>query len=874
MTKRKRWILMLPFMMLGLLVLYIAGNFLCLDFMVDWWWYKSLNLESYFILQTLYPYIVFSGATGLFFMIFFANFFVASRYLGTVTIFQAGSDKSGRNPYQKLIAMIQSGSLKFYTPLALVLTIPITIPFFNQWEEVLLWLYAPKAKLVDPLFHNDISYYFFSLPVYEVIQSRLILVFLLLLLATLGLYLAESYLLSKDGTKRPLPTGSRIHLASLTVLVFMIQVWGLALQRYELLYVNTHEPLYFGPGYVETHFNLPMIWAVIFFYICTGALLAIYFMKRNRKIIIVMMISTICLCLSYGLKGSHWIPHKIEEWIVKSNEVKFEKRNIAHNIEATLDAFDLHKIETKEYPIKATSNILDDPQVKDSLRNIPVWDRSLLHNVYTQLQTIRNFYEFSPVDVDRYTVADLHQQVYLAARELKVDKLPHSAGKKWVNRRLIYTHGYGAVMTPASQKGDQVLTWFVKNMPLESDFGFRIMQPKIYYGLGSFEDDDFVIAPTEQSEIDHSNQNAAIHYDGHGGIPINGTIPYFSYFLRKAMLSAYFKDKQIFLTTNTNENSRILFRRNIKKSIQRIAPFLKFDRDPYLVVTYNKLFWVHDAYTISDRYPYASYNDKDNKDKFNYIRNSVKITVDAYNGDIACYLTDLHDPIARAYARMYPGLLLAKDKMPVGVQKHLRYPKEIFEIQMSIYAKYHQTVPEQYFNLKDTWEFAHSGGDGMLSYYLTLTLPGREEHEFLLVSPMCPIGRDNLRSLVVAGCENDNYGKIVVYSFPKGIQIYGPAQINALFDQDTYVAQELTLWDQAGSEVIRGRTILLPLANRVLYIQPVYLRSAPEKGPKIQIPELKRIIISEGTVVVMDATLEGAIQQLEKKLQKRSQSET
>ncbi|MCF8095827.1 MAG: UPF0182 family protein, partial [Desulfobacteraceae bacterium] len=480
-------------------------------------------------------------------------------------------------------------------------------------------------------------------------------------------------------------------------------------------------------------------------------------------------------------------------------------------------------------------------------------------DVYDQLQSIRPYYDFTGVDVDRYNVENRRQQVNLAAREINLDKLA-GTGKNWINRHLQYTHGYGLVMTPAAQSGEELMRWFIKGIKPESKFGLSVSRPGIYFGL---EDLDYIIAPNDAGEMDYPQGDsfAGTDYDGKAGIPVDSIF-------RKLLFSIYFGDRNILFTTKTNRDSKILFRRNIKEAIGHLTPYFKLDSDPYLVATKESLFWIQDAYTRSGWYPNAEPYDNDNG--YNYIRSSVKIVVDAYNGTVDYYISDVKDPLISTYRRIYPGLLKPMKDMPSELKSHIRYPKDIFEIQTDIYKKYHQKDPKTFYRGEDLWEFAHQtekevreiGSQSMRAYYLTLNLikEDKEENEpeFLLISPMSPKNRPNLRSLVIAGCNETNYGEFYVYSFPKGMQVYGPSQISALVDQDPKIAEQLTLWDQAGSEVKRGRMIILPIADVVFYIQPVYLSASAE----LKIPQLQRLIVTQGDVVAMDISLEKAFDKI------------
>jgi uncharacterized membrane protein (UPF0182 family) len=475
-----------------------------------------------------------------------------------------------------------------------------------------------------------------------------------------------------------------------------------------------------------------------------------------------------------------------------------------------------------------------------------------LQPVLEQLQELRSYYTFSTVTVDRYTIEDKYAQVFLAPRELDYRNLPGDADN-WINRHLTYTHGFGAAMTPANQSGGGPMVWFMQGIPIRSDYGLTIEQPGIYYGLQSV---PYVVAPNSTGEMDFpkGNDNVTNNYQGKGGVPVSSLI-------RRLVFAWYFKDRNLFFTTRMTDSSKILLRRNIVERIQRLTPFLMLDGTPYMVTTPRGIFWIQDAYTTSNWYPEAAPTER-NGSRFNYIRNSVKIVVDAYNGTLNYYIFDRKDPIVRAYSRIYPGLFRDKADMPSDIRKHVRYPRDLFDIQMRIYAKYHQTDPKVYYQAEDVWDYAdeihQSTVEPMKPYYLTLNLFQPDRLDFLLLVPMIPKGRNNLRAMAVAGCDGPNYGKIIVYQFPKGELVLSPTQIFAIINEEPKIAEQFTLWDQAGSEVIRGRVIILPIGRSIFYIQPVYLKSSS----RLQIPELQRIIVSEGQLAVMGASLDDAYKNL------------
>lgn len=847
----KRWLLILGAGIVGLNIILLAASFFSVNLLVDFWWFDSLGYGFYFLQRLFYRYVVLILVTLFFFLVFFLNFWVASRYLGTTE--SPSEDNKSDRVNKDLLQMFRTGSMRVYSPLSVLLGILVAWPLFEQWEKFLLYIFGPSMGVKDPVFSKDISYYLFSYPIYTLIQRRLLLAFFLLLAAMLLLYWLEKRLLSQQDQN--IPAGAKRHLSILILIIFFIEIWHYALQAYGLLYSSNHQTLFFGPGFVEMWITFPLICQTFIFLMGTAFSL-IFFIHKHKGLKVLIAFAVLFL-LSFGARYSPFLPNLVEKYIVKPNEISREKPFIIRNIESTLAAYNLTDVETRDFsPERVPTNLLDSPTIKAELRNIPVWDGELLEDVYNQLQKLRTYYDFAPVDVGRYTVNNNYQQVFLAARELDQKQLPEGA-RNWVNQHLTYTHGYGAVMTPASQGGDEPLTWFLHGIPPISDYGFSIEQPGIYHGLGTY---NYSIAPNDAGEFDYpkGNTNALTNYTGTGGVPLASIF-------KKLLFSYYFMDRDIFFTTKTNRNSRILFRQNIVERIKTLTPYFLLDKDPYLVVTKKNLFWIQDAYVTSSMYPYAApYSTIDGQ--FNYIRNSVKIVVDAYNGTVDYYVFDLKDPIIQAYRYIYPGVFKSKESMPSDLLQQTRYPRDLFDIQMSIYAKYQQRDPEVFYQQEDMWEPAKTYQGKEVSsikpYYLTLDLIDPKRFDFLLLAPMSPKGRDNLRALALAGCDPPYYGKIIVYNFPKGELIYGPPQISALINQDTTIAQQFTLWDQIGSRVALGKMIILPVGKVIIYIQPVYLKASAE----LKIPELKRLIMSQGQIVVMERSLEDAYAKLQERI--------
>ncbi|MFH0725804.1 MAG: UPF0182 family protein [Pseudomonadota bacterium] len=825
--------------------LFLISSFLTIDFMVDYWWFDSLGYAFYFLQRLLYRYLVFLGVTALFFCIFFLNFWVASRYLGT-----GGSQdedlKLKSKAYRKVLGMFRTGSMLVYTPVSLLLAIVIALPLFEHWEAFLLFVFGPKAAILDPVYGKDISYYLFSFPIYSLLQKRIVISFAVLSAGVFFLYWLEHRLLKAQ--EQGLQEGAKIHICFLILAVFVIEIWDFFLQRYGLLYTSIYEPLFSGPGYTEMRIILPFIYACIFLLAVT-AISVVYFILTRRGIRTVI-ISAILFSLALGARYSEMLPKAANDYWVNPNAISKQTPYLLNNIDATLSAYNLKGVETRQITPAVVPEGIDEKMVQGIFRNIPVWDGELLNDVYEQLQELRTYYDFTKVDVSHYNVWGNNQQVFLAVREMNTAELPKGA-RNWVNDHLVYTHGYGAVMTPAGQGGDEPMTWFLKGIPLESEFGFKIEQPAVYFGM--LENYPYVIVPNDAGEFGYpkGDVNVTENYDGSEGVFINSAF-------RKLMFAYFLKDTDIFFTAKTNEKSRILFRRNIQERVRAITPYISLDHDPYAIVTPGNLYWIQDGYTTSPYYPNSAYHGAGN-DRINYIRNSVKIVVNAYNGKVDYYIFDPHDPIINAYRRMYPGLFKDESQMPPEIRSQVKYPQDIFDIQMSIYAKYHQTDPEVFYQQEDVWdigipEFSAEKQRANRSYYLTLDMIDPLRFDFVLVSPIMPKGRANLRAMALAGSDASSYGKLIVYSFPKGELVYGPAQINSLINQDTMVSQQFTLWDQVGSQVARGNMIIFPIGKMLVYIQPVYLKSSTS----LKIPELKRLIMTQGQVVVMEKSLEEA----------------
>jgi uncharacterized membrane protein (UPF0182 family) len=483
---------------------------------------------------------------------------------------------------------------------------------------------------------------------------------------------------------------------------------------------------------------------------------------------------------------------------------------------------------------------------QSTIDNIRIWDHRPLSQTFRQLQQIRTYYSFSDVDVDRYWINGDYRQVILAARELSTDSA--AIGTSWVNRHLQYTHGYGLAMCLAAEKDDQGGPVFtVEDLPPRGSPDLKISRPEIYYGADMT---NYQIVPTGLKEFDYpqGDQNVYTNYTGHGGILLDS-------FWKKLLLAWHQFDMSIVLSSYLSPQSRIQLWRPVQQRVAQLAPFLRLDRDPYLVIDQGRLFWIQDAYTVADGFPYS----EPTNDGFSYIRNSVKVVVDAYEGDVRFYVVDPQDPLLRVYRAALPTLFRSLDEMSAGLRQHLRYPRDLFEVQADKFNTYHMTIPQVLYNREDVWASPQEkfGGETvpMEPYYVLMKLPGEDRLQFLLMTPLTPRNRDNMIAWIAARSDFPGYGEMLVYKLSKDNLVLGPLQIEATIDQDTTISRQLTLWDQRGSHVIRGNLLVIPIDQSFLYVEPVFLLA---EGTNI--PQLKRVIVGDGSRLAMEPTLPDAIQ--------------
>lgn len=830
-----------------LVALVVLASVLGIEYLVDIWWFDALGYGFYYWQRMLYRYVVFAVVVISFFLIFFINLWIAARFLKKRPV---GQDDSGQSRHRRLFKKFQTGSKWFYGLLSLILSIPIGLPLFRQWERFLFYVFGGNMGVTDPYLGKDVAFFLFSFPIYSLIQSRLLLATAVLTVGLVGLYLVKNHLLQRHLLE--FSRGAKWHLSLMILAIFGIGIWDFMLQRYALVYDISHQELFFGPGYVQMRVVLPLIWACMATLVAVvGSLIVVIHLRKGYKTCISFVL---IFLIALALRHTDFVPRMVQTYVVKPNEIEKESPYIGKHVQATLNAYNLKNLQIRNFTHERFPT--DAAAVDEVLRNIPVWDADTLADVFHQLQELRTYYFFPLVSVGRYNVQGRQQQVFLSPREIEFSNLPGGA-RNWINEHLTYTHGFGVVMTPASRVSGDTMTWYLHNIPPESQYGLTIEQPRIYYGMGKY---TYSIVPNRTGEMDYpkGEANVTTNYSGQGGVRISSLF-------RKFLFAYHLKNRNIFFSTKITDQSKVLFRRNIMERIHHLAPYLKLDQTPYVAVTSKGIYWIVDGYTISDSYP-ASAPHTAQDQSFNYIRNAAKIVVDAHHGSINLYIYDENDPIIKAYDNIYPGLFKSKDQLPEELRAHVRYPKDLFDIQMRIYAKYHQTDPQVFYQQEDLWTFAEalegSNTVPLRPYYVTLDLIESGKMDYMLLLPMFPKNRDNLRAMAIAGCDPDNYGKLIIYNFPKGELVYGPAQIDALINQDPDIAKQFTLWDQAGSQIVRGKMIILTLGNSVLFIQPVYLKATS----RVKIPELQRIIMSEGEEVVMEESIQKAYAELQRRV--------
>jgi uncharacterized membrane protein (UPF0182 family) len=740
--------------------------------------------------------------------------------------------------------------------LSIVIACVTGLSLMADWPTLALFWYAPHAtgSVADPIFGKPLNFYLFTLPAWQLVNSWLLTLAIavcVVALLFLGITSGTRSLTKRQITYGPSPWRGLSIAVSFLLLVLAMTVY---VDRFQLLL--EHHTIFDGATYTDAHITVHGL-LIVCVALVFGAAISGYNACRysvGRWIVAAILPAIICYG-AFGVVG--WY---VGSFIVKPNELVREGPFIAHNIEMTRQAYGLNRFAQREFPAETTVAAADPANNQPTLQNIRLWDWHALQDTLRQVQEIRTYYDFPDIDIDRYSIDGTTRQVMLAARELNVDKLPISS-RNWINEKLIYTHGYGVTMNPVNGFTPEGLpTLLLSNMPVQSTVpGLNVTRPEIYFGELTNTD---VYVKTRQQEFDYpeGQNNNLTSYQGTGGIALGG-------FLRRVILAIDRDDLgKLPFSDDVNAQSRLLMRRNIRERVATLAPFLTFDQDPYMVVGDDgRLSWIMDAFTTSDNYPYSThYNLGDNS--VNYMRNSVKVVVDAYNGATTFYVFDSEDPILATYRRIFPALFKDASSMPADLLRHVRYPEALFKLQSEVYGLYHMTNPEVFFNREDLWTVAtETGTDSngqqtvqmMQPNFVLMKLPGGAGEEFVEILPFTPANRNNLIGWIAGRCDGAAYGTAVVYDFPKTRLIDGPQQIEARIDQNAQLSGQLTLWNQQGSHVLRGSLLVIPSGRALLYAEPIYLQA--QQSP---MPELRLVVLALQDKLAYGTTFQAALRSL------------
>ncbi len=834
---------------LGLLLLFLIP--FAAARLTDWLWYREIGFERVFFTKIIAQWAL-GIPTGLLALaVIYGNARIALR--GTPQIVQAPVNRfrEGVDFREVLQAVVSRGVRWLTLPAAALLAFFVALGAAGQWRTVLAAANATPFGTTDPVFGRDIGYYVFTLPAIELVTGLLfgvLMLTLFIVVLPIRLFRGEVERTPRGFVVRP---SAQPQLAVLLGVLLIITAVRIYFVRVPGLLFGNHLPLS-GANYVDLHTRLPALY-VLAVAALVGAGLIIWGGLRGRLVPVGFRVAIGYMVV---VVAGALIPAAYQRLVVQPNELARETPQILHHIRATRQAWGLEGIEDRELgtDTRLTPEII--ARNRATIDNVRLWDREPLLQTFGQIQSIRTYYDFVAVDDDRYRIGGQIRQVMLSARELNTASLPT---RGFINEHLTYTHGMGVTLGPSNAvtaEGLPVL--FIKDLPPASSIpDLRIARPQIYYGEIS---NDFVLAPSRQREFDYpaGEGDAAAYssYDGSGGVPVGS-------FLRRLLYAIRFGSLNIVLSADLTERTRILYYRDVQERAARALPFLLFDRDPYLVITDDgRLVWLLDGYTVSERYPYS----RPATGGVNYMRNSVKVTVDAYHGSVRAYLAEPNDPIIRTLSRIYPGLLHPIDSLPADLRAHVRYPEDLFRMQTSLFATYHMANPETFYHREDQWQIPNvpnTGGRGASDpragaeaflRHMVMRLPGERDPEFILMRPFTPRQKDNLAAWMVARNDGANYGKLAVYRFPRQSLVFGPNQIVNRINQDTDVARQITLWDQRGSEVVRGELLVLPIEGALIYVQPLYLRA---QGGRI--PELKRVVAAHEGRVSMAGTLDSAL---------------
>lgn len=804
----------------------------------DWLWFGEVGYRRVFWVPLLSRIGVTLVVGGALFLLLVANLRAVLRRPELPDVIDLEfTDRRGRRIYRRAVS--RSGSWWLIVVLLATIAFLAGVAASTRWPMFQQFVHARPFGVSDPLFGKDVGFFVFRLPVYQFVEAWLFTWLVVIFLVVTAVYYFSYSGLMLRGIGA-VPEQVRAHLSLLAGLILLVRGWGFWLDGFGLEY--SQRGAIFGATYTDVHAVLPALRLLTVLFVISGLLLLANVRLRTLR----LALGTVLVIAAAWAVGLGVYPRLVQQLRVGPNELTVETPYIQHGIASTLRAFSLDRVRELEFQPEAVT-----PEVvarnRATLENVRLWDYRPLLSAYRQLQALRQYYIFGDVDIDRYRIEGFQRQVMLAARELESGRLTPQA-RTWVNEHLAYTHGYGLVMSPVNRVSEEGMPeFFIKDIPPVTVPGLAVAEPRIYFGEHT---DRYVVVTTRVQELDYPRGDANVYttYAGRGGIPLT---PW-----RRLAFAYRFGDLRLLLSRDITGASRMLFAQALAQRMRRIAPFLSYDRDPYLILADGRLKWIVDAYTTSDRYPYAT-----PFAGINYIRNSVKIVIDAYDGTVDFYRADPTDPVAASFAAIFPELFRPMATMPASIAAHLRYPVDLFEIQAHVYTTFHMRDPRVYYNREDVWAIPNElFGDQTVPvepYYVTMRLSIGERPEFILILPFSPANRDNMIAWMAARNDAPSYGELVVYRFPKDRLAFGPMQVESRINQDPVISQQLTLWNQQGSSVIRGNLLVIPMENALMYVEPLFLQAV-----RSQLPELKRVIVATGPRIVMEETLDASLARL------------
>ncbi len=843
-SRRPRWLLVA----VAVVVIILLGGRTWLSYYIDALWFGALGYGDVFWKTLSIQSAVFLAFAAATFVILYGTFLALQwAYLSDLpighTIWIGGQPL--RLPVEPILRLIAIAA-------SLLIGLASGAVIMAQWPMLALYWYGPRgAGGADPIFGRPLNFYLFTLPVWELIAGWLTLLAVIICVVAVFFVVVAGgtrALERSRGTYRPLSWRGLSLAFAFLLLTVALQVY---LGRFDRLFEG--HTIFSGVSYTDAHVTLPGLMVVCIALVVGAGLAAANAIRaqRGRWLVAAMVPAAACYL---GFQVAGWY---VSSFIVKPNELVREQPYITHNIKLTRQAFGLDRVSQREFPAETSVQAADAANNQPTLQNIRLWDWRALQDTLRQIQEIRTYYDFPDIDIDRYEINGEERQVMLAARELNLDKLPESS-RNWINEKLIYTHGYGITMNPVNGFTPEGLpALLLSNMPVQSSVpGLTVTRPEIYFG--ELTNDD-VYVKTRQKEFNYpqGESNSFTSYEGSGGIVLGGL-------LRRILIAAGRGDlAKLPFSDDVNSGSRLLMRRNVRARVAALAPFLTYDPDPYIVVDEDgHLYWVMDAFTTSDSYPYATHY-RLNDDRINYMRNSVKVVIDAYDGTTTFYVFDSEDPIITAYRRVFPGLFKDASTMPADLRKHVRYPELLLELQAEVYGLYHMTNPEVFYNREDLWNVASEVGmnepgeqstQTMQPNFVLMKLPGERGMEFVEILPFTPANRNNLIGWIAGRSDSVHYGTCVAYAFPKTKLVDGPLQIEARIDQNAQLSGQLTLWNQQGSHVRRGGLLVIPTGRALLYAEPIYLQA--EHSP---MPELRLVVLALQDRLAYGPTFESAM---------------